>query len=420
MTKLTKAQLAVVNEVKSGFRESQGRDLNLSNEVLHGIIQRAGNTLEEMDEEQSVAFLMNAEKEANKVAASDVDVGIYTLAHKLDEDTHANVTLRNNIEAVMAGKVTAVTVYSEFKRIFSKDELDGMPYPGTDKDSLYLGNFKPDIVKTIAKTGSNAGQEITTTWTNDFVSSLALGKQYETDMADLSKAIEDLNAVPRFRGYTKDQLKSELSDAQGKRNALRSMVKRAIELHHMFEGIKGMPNVEIQWIPAADKSPKFIAMPVGFGEEEPSIKVTKAPKNLWIYPKGQQLGGRDFSVTQLLGMDVATAIANGGTLGDLVATGKKGANSDNGGDGTGDGIDMTEGEAYGTASKTINFFSKRENNAAVLRILADKNHPEHKDWVELIGDTWGAFYPLAKRIRREYETLKETKMEGLGDQSEAA
>lgn len=422
MANLKKAELAIVTAYREAFKEAKGRDIKLSNEVLHGVIERGGSTFEDMEEEDQIAFLISAEDTANKVAASDIDVGISVLARKLDEDTHAVTTMRNNVEAVMAGKINAVTMYAEFKRIYSAEELNSMPYPGTEKDSPYLGNFKPDIVKTIAKTGSNAGQEITVTWSNDFVSALGIGKQYETIIANCEKELANGGSIPAYKGWGKADLDAEKADATARRNAVRSMVKRAIELHHMFEGVRGMEKVNLRWCKAKGDNAKFFAMPEKFGEEEPSIKVTRSPKNLWIFPKGEDENGRIFSVTQLLAMDVATAIKNGGTFGDLVATARKGADGEGGeGEGgAGDGVDMTEGEAYATASKTINFLNKRENNATVLRILADKNHPEHKDWVELVGDTWSSFYPLIKRCKTEYETLKETKIEGIGDDKAAA
>lgn len=418
MSKLTKAQKALINDARSMFKNSKNRDLNIADELLITVLENGREMLEEMDDDQTVAFLLKAEAENTKIAAAPIDPGISNLAHKLDQDMHATQMFRENIEAVMTGKQNSVTCYADFKRIFTKDELDAMPYPGTDKDSPYLGNFKPDIVKTIAKSGPQVGQEITVTWTNDFVSALAIGKQYETIMDNAKKELENGGSVPAYKGWGKADLKAELSDATARRNALRSMVKRAIELHHMFEGVKGMAKVNIRWIKSkGEDNKKFISMPVGFGEEEPSIKVTRAPKNLWIFPEGEPENGREFSVTQLLAFDVATANANGGTLDALIATGRKGKAE--GEEKEGDGVDMTEMEAYANMARTINFLNKRENNANVLRILADKSHPEHKDWVELIGDSWGAFYTLARRIKTEYEALKETKLEGLVEKEAA-
>lgn len=414
--KLTKAERALVAETRIGFKELRNRDIALSDELIAAAIDRAGEVYDELDEDGIVKFWENAEGAVK--AVSTVDPGISNLAHRLDDDETAQLHLMENIEHVMAGKMNRVVVYADFKRIYTKAELDAMPYPGTDKDSPYLGNFKPDIVKTVTM----QGDEITTVWSNDFVSAMRTGKALETTIANCKKEIDNAGSIPAFKGWGKADLKAELADATARRNALRSMVKGAVELHHMFIGVSEMEKVSVEWIPTRNPS-KLIEMPKGFANPKAgTINVTRSPKNLWIMPEGESMNGREFSVTQLLAFDVNTAIANGGTMADLVATGKKGKGE--GGEEGGEGTDMTEMEAYTSVSRFINYTNKRENMSNILRILADKKHPEHNDWVLLIGDNWSATYPLAKRIRREYETLKETKMEGLDpavpEKSEAA
>jgi len=200
-------------------------------------------------------------------------------------------------------------------------------------------------------------------------------------------------------------LKAYKADVTSRRNALRSMVKRSIELHHQYDAIDAMPSVNIQWIKIKGNSVglKGIEMPEAYGKGKPSFMVTASPKNIWISPSDNPGEGRDFSVTQLLAFDISAALAAGGTMADLVATASKGSND--GDEGDGDGAEWDESEAYEGFSKIANFVHKRDNVALVNMILGDKKHPERKEWLENIGEIYHVFHRWYIKNRSEIEEI---------------
>lgn len=395
--------------IREAFEDERGRTLMLSDEILTAVIKRAGAKwdafTENDDEEGALKFLEEAEKIASQVSISDP--GITALVKKMDTAFHD--AIKDDVEAVVKGKTTAVRTYASFKRIYTLEEMNRMPIPGTEAEQV-TGNQRPDKVKTKDQTG----KPITVTWSNDFVSAMPEGKEYEGILDNIAKEVKSPGSVPALKGKSKQSLAALKSDATTRRNALRSMVKKAISLHHQWEAVRGMPLVGFNWI-SGTKEKHSAIIPEQFGEgtegDKPTI-VTVAPRSIWMYPATEQANGRDFSVTQFLAFDVPAAINAGGTMAELVATAGRGA-TDTDDDEAGDGEDMTEDQAMANMSQVVNYLNKRENMANVLRILADKKHDEHGDMVELIGDLYSQLYPVARKIRAEYETLKETKMEGF-------
>lgn len=405
---MKKSERAIVKSVKEVYKQATGKDLALSDEITLGVLERAGDTFDGMSDEDKIAFLSKAADTAKAVAV--VDPGISVLVAKFDDDDKAQAELVESIDAIIRNKLNTVVMYADFKRIYTKEELDSMPYPGTDKDTLWLGNHKPDIVKTQASTG----EEITVQWTHDFVDKMRLGKAYADTLDDIKKEENQMGSSSRYKNWGTQDLQSAKSDATTRRNALRSVVKRTIELHHQFEGVNGMPLVNIMWVVARQGNDKnAIAMPKEFGKDQPTIKVTAAPKNLWITPKDEPMNGKLFSVSQLNQFEIATAIKNGGTMAALTATAKKAPKTPDAAKASGDGSSMTIDEAYSNTARTCNYFGERPNVAEINKILADPKHKDHKDWVQMIGGLWSSIYPLAKRVRAEYEKANETKMEGL-------
>lgn len=400
--------------IRDAFQDAKDRDLRLSDELLVAVIKRAGKTWTEFtdneDSDGAIAFLEKAETTAAQVSITDP--GISALVKKMDTAFHD--AIKDDVEAVVKGKTTAVRTYASFKRIYTLEEMNRMPIPGTEAEQV-TGNQRPDKVKTKDQTG----KPITVTWSNDFVSAMPEGKEYEGILDNIAKEVKSPGSVPALKGKSKQSLAALKSDATTRRNALRSMVKKAISLHHQWEAVRGMPLVGFNWIPGTKEKHSAI-IPEQFGEgtegDKPTI-VTVAPRSIWMYPANEPANGRDFSVTQFLAFDVPAAIAAGGTMAELVATAGRG--SDDTADGDGDGEDMAEDQAMATMSMVVNYLNKRENVANVLRIIADKKHSDHNDWIENIGDLYVALHPIVRKTRNQYEALKETKLEGFEDKAVA-
>lgn len=385
-----------MSALRNTFKEQAGHELILSDEIVNAIYSRVEN-VDDMDDEEIVKLLTNAEQEVAKVAVTDP--GISVLVSKIDDTFSAEIA--ECVGAAMKNKTTAVDVYAQMKRVYTKDEMDAMPVPGTDKDHV-TGNQKPDKVSTKDQTG----KPITKYWWNDFVSATPLGKQYENDIDDVKKEQKTAHSVPRFRGVGKADLASMLATATAQRNALRSMFKRAGSLHHQWEAIGSMPKVKISWIKGSEKkadgSKACTIMPDKFGQAK-GKPVSGSPKPIWIRPEDDEGGGRDFSVTQVLAFDVPLALKNGGTMADLIDTAKTGADTPEGDTGP------TLEQFIDTVPAFAELLNKRENMATLVKKINTKEEgewsPSANDLLESLCSLHLFLKPIYDKNKKRFEEL---------------
>lgn len=387
MAKINKDAVAAI---RSFFTETHNRDLKLTDETINGIFN--SEKWDDLSEDEQMELLLKSEGIAQSVMVTDP--GISVLANKLDEDDKAQEEITACIDATMKAKASAVDVYALFRRIYTKDELDAMPYPGTEAKDVGE-NQKPDIVKTT----DNTGKKITKTWTNDFVSTLRRGKELENKIVDIKKEQKTPGSVPALKGKGSEGLAAELSDATARRNALRNMVKRAISVHHQYEAINAMPLVSIRWIKGKDGQ---TVMPDKCGTAK-GRPVTGAPKPLWMFTTADAgEDGRDFSVTQMLAMDPAKALKAGGTLADLVATAATGADTPEG------ETQLTVDDFVSSVADFSTVLNKRENMALLLTKVApvkDEDDTSADDLLESICRLYLNLAPIYNKNKSRYEAI---------------
>lgn len=395
--------MAKLNATKlRAYFTEQGKSIAMTDEILVASIEKFGaKKFDDLDYAQQLAFIENAEKEVAKVSIADP--AISALAAKVNDDDEFNAEIETCIAAVIKGKTTALDILGHLRRVFTRNELNSMPWPGTTEKTV-KGNDKPDVVETTTANGT----AIRKVWCNDFVSALGWGKDFETALDNASKEIKTAGAVPALAGKGKKELAAMKSTANQKRNALRSMFKRALETDKQLMAVENMPDVVCEFIPGTKSAHIKIPAECGTGKFGKTINngegVTLAPKPFWVYPKGKPSDGRDFSVTQLLGFDVDAAIALGGTMANLVTTAERGAGD--GAEGEGDGVDMSIEQATAGLSMQVNFFNKRDNLANVNRVLVDKKNEDRADLLENIGDLYLLIAPIYRKNKAEYETIK--------------
>lgn len=404
--------------IKTAYKEATGNTLAIKNDLL---VQLLGQhpEFDDMETDVQLKFLANLSEMAKGIAVADP--AISELVSKIDDS--AKAVILETIDRIIRAKASTLDCLAVFRRIYTKDELAGFAFPGLEKAKMEKGdNRKPDIVTTKLKNGD----EITTVWSNDFCSNWGPCKVWETDMDDLKKEQKSSGSVPRFKHWGRQDIVNALKLVTSQRNAFRSMVKRAITFEHQMAAIEGLPKVvyEFAQIGAKDTVSKHVLLPVKYGlgdklKDSDCVKVSLSPSPVWLYPKGQAGGMKPYSVTQINNMDIAAAIAAGGEMSNLTDTIAKGPDDDSGDD-TGNGADADIDEAYGFAVKAANWFGRRDNIAKLRKILADKKHPEHKDWLQLVGDITSSLYPTYKRAKGEYEALNEIVTGKDDDETEAA
>lgn len=397
-----------LDAIRENFEEAKGRKLRVENKYIQlaidNIPDQFAEWMETEDSDAIFAFIEKVEEASKRVAISDP--GISALAKKLNEDDQFNEELMACVDAIMKNKTTAVDMYAQLHRVLSKDELDSMPMIGTELKDVEGTNFRPDKVKTKDKV---SGVEITTVWSNDFVSALAHVKPWEAELADVTKELASSGSFKKYANTSKAELRALQSTLTGKRNGVRSMLKRAVNLHHNFEAVSGMPLVTIEWIPGTKKAGILIPSKFGVGSfsEKEGFYATNSPKCFWMYPKGAASKGKEYSVTQLINFDVEMALKGegGGTYADLIATLSKG--SDEPGTDNGDGSKMDIEEAVGTAQRFSNFLDVKDNLANYRRVLADKKRDDHMELLETLEAMYHAIQPLYRSYADELKVLKE-------------
>lgn len=397
-----------IDAIRENFEEAKGRKLKVANKyillAIENISDQFAGWMENEDSEAIFAFIEKVEEAAKKVAVSDP--GISAIAAKLNEDDAFNEELMACVDAIMKTKTTAVDMYAHLHRVLTRDELDGMPMVGTEEKDVVGTNFRPDKVKTKDKV---SGVEIVTVWSNDLVSALAHVKPWETELAEVTKELASSGTYKKYANTSKMELRAMQSTLTGKRNGVRSTLKRAINLHHNFEAVSAMPLVTLEWIPGNKKNGILIPNDFGVGDfkEKEGFYATNSPKCFWMYPKGAASKGKEYSVTQLINFDVELALKGegGGTYADLIATLSKGKDETD--DKSGDGSKMDVEEAIGTFQRFSNFMDIKDNKGAYRKALADKKRDDHMELLETLEAVYHSIAPLWRDYEAELVALKE-------------
>lgn len=305
--------------IRAMFEEERGHDLKLTNDAITSIVDAVGGfaTFAALEQEEQLKLFDTAESAFKGIAVADPSItGIVSRFDK-DFDTE----LDKCIEAVIKGKTSAVDMYGQFKRLFTRDQLNEMPYPGSDADDVKGTNYKPDIVEKKAVSGG----KIRVVFTDDLVSATPRGKAYQADIDDAGNELKVSGSVPRLKSFGKQRLRDMINSATQGRNAMRSMFRRSLQLHHKLDAIDGMPLVQWAWINGSDD--KCPLVPKEF-KGTATQRVTRSPKPFWFVPvidgKPDHANGKEFSVSQVIAFNPAKALAmpDKGTLADLIDSAK--------------------------------------------------------------------------------------------------
>lgn len=310
---LKKAELKAIRTV---FEEERGHDLRLTDDAISAIVEKIGvEVFTEKDVEEQLKLFDTAEAAFKNIAVANP--AISGIVSKFD--TAFNKELDVCLDATIKNKSSAVDIYGQFKRLFTRDQLNEMPYPGSDADDVKGTNYKPDIVET----KTPAGEKVRTVFINDLVQAHPIGKQAQADIDDAINEGKVSGSVARFKDMGKQKLRDLIASQTQVRNGMRSLFRRSLQLHHKLEAVTGMPLVQWSWIPGSDD--KCPLVPKDFKGKD-FMKITRSPKPLWLVPvvdgTPDHANGQEFSVSQIIAFKPDKALKEGGTLGDLKVSGK--------------------------------------------------------------------------------------------------
>lgn len=317
----TKAQQDEIKVVREAFAETRGHELRITDQSILDIVSKVEGW-DDMEADEQLVLFDKAEEAFKDIAVTDP--GISGLVSKMDEPFWKE--LDADIEAFIKAKNGTIDQYGSFKRIWTKEQFDAIPYPGSTKDSV-VGNQKPDIV--VRKNTTGPG-EIRTVFLDDLIHATAKGKALQADIEDTRNALKVSGSVKRFPVGTfgTKRLKDLQSMATLQLNSMRKMWRGAIQLHHKLSAIEGMPLVKVSWIEDESGSALCPRIPKDFGGKE-TFAVTRSGKPFWIDPckaDGTIISGKGlpYSLAQVTAFDPDWAMKQptGGTVNDLIESGK--------------------------------------------------------------------------------------------------
>jgi len=315
---ISKADKALLKTIRSTFESETGHDCKVTDQGILDIVQNVTKAkFIEMDLEDQIALFVKAEEAFKGIAISDPSIN--GLVARFDEPFYAET--ETCIEAFIKSKQSTLDILGQLKRVWSKDQFDNCPYPGSTADDVKGTNYSPDIVEKKAV----AGGKIRTVFTDDLVYATPMGKRFQTDMDDATNELKVSGSVTRFKGKGKQELRDIFNTAKQHRDALRKMFRTSIQLHHKLSAIDGMPLVKWSWIKGSD--PKCPVMPKDYRSAE-FFKISRSTKPIWLVPvvdgEPDHAKGKEYSASQIIAFDPAKALTmpEGGTVGNLIDSAK--------------------------------------------------------------------------------------------------
>lgn len=394
---------AHIKGIREAFEAERGHDLKLTDDAISAIVEGLGDEVfNGMELEEQCKLFDQAESAFKGIAVANP--AISGIVSKFDKafETELSVCL----DATIKNKSSAVDIYGQFKRLFTRDQLNEMPYPGSDADDVKGTNYKPDVVETKTPTG----EKVRTVFVNDLVQAHPIGKQAQADIDDAMNETKVAGSVPRLKDMGKQKLRDMIASATQVRNGMRSLFRRSLQLHHKLEAVTGMPLVQWSWIPGTDD--KCPLVPTEFKGAK-FQKITRSPKPLWLVPvvngTPDHANGQEFSVSQIIAFKPDKALREGGTLGDLKVSGKPVAPSE---EQIGESMSI---DTMDTTLVALNAkLSNTEQRAALRLRMAQPDNDEFKASVCALYLNLKSTYDANKKWYDEYlngkqEQVAETK-----------
>ena len=265
-----------------------------------------------------------------------MSLSVMEITSRLAKDAVFMTDLEKAFVRKLEEKQGAIPLYRRMSKDFSATELEDMPLPGSKPPEQQKGESNADYAKRLAGSNDTYDYYPQTTrnaqkipagyiW-NDIAD--GLNNENVEKIADLGKltsskaSVEDKAAVRAksdlYKGKSSAQLESMLKTAKDRRGTFRTLVKRAFELYLQIERIQDdYPSVEVS----------FHTVPNGVPDADGNVPIetTSAPILIQgLDAEGNKtIFGEAVSVASFLRFNVDKALANGGTLDDLLKSGGK-------------------------------------------------------------------------------------------------
>ncbi len=315
-------------------------------------------------------------------AASETSVAVGALAVSFARIGAKNEAFLHEIDVTLAAKeVTqkgALSMLLRMQDAYKPEELDAMPVPDTE-DGNNPAKRKRDVQD--PKTGET--KSITEDFYSGLFDNLPVGDNISKTLDAISNALSGGKDGPVDKTLPSDQagLIRLRKTLVGRRQAGRGLLKRTMKLYHQYNAVDEMDSVQLD-VATEEKDGKEI------------VSGTTYP--ITIFNKADMKQFRPFSISSFLALDVAEAVAAGGSWQNLMDT----MGRDKGGS-TGDGIPPVTLKTFESfLSGVANFVD--DHLGQISKKLDAK---DGKDTIVTLVDLYVALTPLYEKHKAEYDRI---------------
>lgn len=373
---------------------NDGRALTLSDDVVEAILAKhpgadddaevvtaritsADDAMDDAEDDETEGEDGGTETVTDDIAKAGVSAAdqhrarAFEFAKKLDKECEGALdTAIANKEAV---KMDIIFLREHLLRCFTKEELLAAPYPDT-KPVDELGNKinNPDKYTAYIKVDGEWKKKPRSFWRDTFELT-HIGQRLSAERA-LIKAGKDgkKDAPKKYVGLSDAERQSE--DARYAQNETDGVgiLKRAFKMILAEWSVNdNMDKVGVRLARVMRRDPKTGSPVLGADGKTPIYDVRRSPKPVIIYDKTTEGEGKAVSIGTLISFDVHRALADGGTMGDLLATAGNGAEEEHGGEGDGS---LTFETFPNAAADLLNFFEKIRDSKKLIAALYKNLH----------------------------------------------
>lgn len=239
--------------------------------------------------------------------ASNIHTGALAIAAKISDQTMADLLIID--DAVKTGKISALVIKADIESDLTKEEIDGLPIPGSTVDGDKGTPFSPNNPDKYMYWDAGTKKEASGSFYNDLIACTGKGKANRDQVEAISKAMSGKDGYDRkLKAIGDDGLKALKADLDTQFSAFKNTFMRAVRVILQERAFTEHLAGKIVFAVQADGDGNYLSKskPYRVGE-------------------AKALGVSDiFSVTSFLSFDPEECAKNGGTFEELLKTAARG------------------------------------------------------------------------------------------------
>lgn len=397
---------AMVQPYRDAFKAKHNRDTTLSHEALVKVLtsQAEGVEISADDWARIILEAEGKEKVDSGISAETPASRAFKMAETIVADARANTAIVAILKARETLKRGPVAMLLLFRADYGTDRLAMFPIVNSEAP---VGNRPAAKYRKPQKNAKGINTTVPGDWYNDFADAFQVVRDIVRDLNDLG------DKKGKFQGMSAYDRKAHQITLEGKRTAVRTLVKQAMSLHQQLETLEMYPAAKVRFstdtvradavnddnrhLVVSENSDGTFEM-LGTNYNPIIVSHASKPENFEV-----------MSVTSFLSLDVPKAREKGGTYDALIETVKGGETPEN--------EEAAAWTQWGigdfvTAMSGISEFLDDESHAAVvLKAIAEK---DSADFVEAFGEFFISVQSVYNRhVKARFENIKKAQADKL-------